>query len=114
MTPSVSCARATARSCSFADATRPARVTVDPTVVLFPEDQTLWLPQSRRLQGVPIAADGAYAFRGVPAGRYLLAIANDAEPGEWFDPAFLQRLMPTAVRVTIAGTDPVTIDLQRQ
>jgi hypothetical protein len=33
--------------------------------------------------------------------RYLLAPAEDVEPGEWFDPTFLQRVSPAAVRVTI-------------
>jgi hypothetical protein len=28
---------------------------------------------------------------------------DDVEPGEWFDPAFLQRLAPGAAKVTIAN-----------
>jgi hypothetical protein len=83
----------------------------DYTVVLFPDDQRLWLPQSRRIQGTRAGADGGYTFRSVPAGAYLLAVADDVENGEWFDPAFLQRLSPAAVRLTIGEGERKTQDL---
>ncbi len=85
----------------------------DYTVVIFPEDQSLWQPQSRRIQGARAAADGVYTFRNVPAGTYFVALTDDVESGEWFDPVFLQRLLPTATRVTVRGTEPVTVDLKR-
>ncbi len=74
----------------------------DYTVVLFPEAQQLWLPQSRRIQATRAASDGAYAFHGVPPGTYRMGVSPDVENGEWFDPAFLQRLAAGAVRVTVA------------
>jgi hypothetical protein len=78
------------------------------TVVLFPADQSLWLPLSRRIQGTRPAADGVYGFRGLPPGEYLVAAIDDIEPNEWFDPALLQRLLPTAFRIAIAeGEDKV-------
>jgi hypothetical protein len=84
------------------------------TVVLFPEDQALWQPQSRRIQGSRAGADGIYTFRNVPPGAYLVGLTDDAETGEWFDPAFLQRLLPSATRVAVRGTEPVTLDLKRE
>jgi hypothetical protein len=89
-----------------------ARAPGDYTVVLFPEAQPLWLPQSRRIQATRAAADGAYAFRGVPAGVYRIGVSGDVENGEWFDPAFLQRLLPTAVRVVISDGETKTEDLR--
>jgi hypothetical protein len=83
------------------------------TIVLFPEDQSAWLPQSRRIQSTRAAADGGYAFRNVPVGRYFVAVTEDAEPGEWFDPAFLQRLLPAAVRLDVAASQAITLDLRR-
>ena len=74
----------------------------DHTVVLFPAETSLWVPQSRRIQGVRPAADGGYLVRNLPAGTYLVAAVDDVEPGEWFDPSFLQRLAPAALRSTIA------------
>jgi hypothetical protein len=83
----------------------------DFTVVLFPEDQRLWLPQSRRIQGTRAGADGGYAFHIVSAGAYLLALADDVENGEWLDPAVLQRLVPSAVRVTVGEGERKTQDV---
>jgi hypothetical protein len=84
----------------------------DYTVVLFPEDPRLWSRQSRRIQGVRPSADGTYAVRNLPAGTYLIALVDDLEPDEWFDPAFLQRLAPAAVKVTIADGERKVQDLR--
>jgi uncharacterized protein (DUF2141 family) len=82
------------------------------TVVLFPTDRSLWLPQSRRIQGVRPASDGAFTFTTLPAGDYLLAAFDDVEPGEWFDPALLQRLLPTAMTLTIAEGEQKLQDIR--
>lgn len=74
----------------------------DYTAVLLPADRSLWLPQSRRLQGVRPSADGAFTFHNLPAGDYLVAAVDDVEPGEWFDPAFLQRIAPAGIRVVVS------------
>ena len=70
-------------------------------MILFSADQTHWLPRARRIQAVRPSADGAFSFRGLPGGEYYLAAIDDVEPGEWFDPAFLQRLLPTAMKLTL-------------
>jgi hypothetical protein len=31
-----------------------------------------------------------------------IAVADDVEPGEWYDPAFLQRLAPAASQISMA------------
>ena len=82
------------------------------TVILFAADQTHWLPRARRIQGVRPSADGAFAFRGLPAGDYHLAAIDDVEPGEWFDPAFLQRLLPGAMRLTIQAGEQRVQDIR--
>jgi hypothetical protein len=87
-------------------------VVPDYTMVLFPVEPSLWAPQSRRIQGVRPAADGAYVIRNLPSGSYFLAAVDDVEPGEWFDPAFLQRLVPTAVRMTIADGEQKVQDVR--
>jgi len=84
----------------------------DSTVVIFPAEQAFWAPQSRRIQGVRPGADGAYLVRNLPAGNYLLAAVDDVEPGEWFDPALLQRLAPSATRLTIADGEQKVQDIR--
>jgi protocatechuate 3,4-dioxygenase beta subunit len=84
----------------------------DYTVVLFPADQALWVAQSRRIQNTRPAADGAYVFRDLVAGEYLIAAVDDVETGEWYDPAFLQRIAPSAVKVTIRDREQKTQDIR--
>jgi uncharacterized protein (DUF2141 family) len=82
------------------------------TVVLFPADQSLWLPQSRRIQAVRCAADGAFTIGGLPAGDYVVSSIDDVEPGEWFDPAFLERLLPGGTKLAIGEGERTTLELR--
>ena len=82
------------------------------TVVLFSTDQTHWLPRARRIHGARPSSDGAYTFRNLPAGEYYLAAINDVEPGEWFDPAFLQRLLPGAMKLVVAEGEEKVQDIR--
>ena len=82
------------------------------TVILFAANQAYWLPRARRIHAMRPAADGAFAFRGLPPGDYLLAAIDDVESGEWFDPAFLQRLLPAALKLTIGGGEQKVQDIR--
>ncbi len=82
------------------------------TVVLFPADQSLWGPQSRRIQAVRSAADGAFTIAGLPAGDYVASAIEDIEPGEWLDPAFLQRLLPTGTKLAVREGERMTLELR--
>jgi hypothetical protein len=80
-------------------------------VILFSADRALWLPQSPRIQAVRVATDGRYTFKRVPPGSYFVAPVLDVEPGEWFDPSFLQRLAAGAVPLTLAEGEQKVQDL---
>jgi Carboxypeptidase regulatory-like domain len=71
------------------------------SIVLFPTSSSFWFPQARRIQSVRPSTDGGFTFRNVPAGEYYLAAAEDMEPGAWFDPAFLQQLVPSSMKIAI-------------
>jgi hypothetical protein len=73
----------------------------DYSIVLFPTSSSLWLQRSRRIQTVRPSADGAFAFRNVPPGEYYLAAPEDVEAGAAFDPAFLQQLVPSSMKLAI-------------
>jgi uncharacterized protein (DUF2141 family) len=83
----------------------------DYTLVLFPQNRDYWGGASRRIITARTAKDGSYSFRRVPPGDYALAPVDDVEPGEWFDPAFLQRLVPTAIKLTIGDGERKTQDI---
>lgn len=81
------------------------------TVVVFSADRAAWFHGSRRIAGITTGSDGRYTIRNLPPGDYRIAVASDLEPFDWFDPAVLERLMPGATRVTIAGAGTQTLDL---
>jgi uncharacterized protein (DUF2141 family) len=83
----------------------------DAHVIVFAADRTFWTPQSRRIAATQPAAEGRYSFRNLPAGEYMITAIADVEDGEWFDPAFLETLLPSAQRVTLAASDKQLQDL---
>jgi hypothetical protein len=88
------------------------RPTPDYTIVLFPADNRYWMPQSRRILSTRPSTDGTFSLRGFPAGQYRLAAVTDAEPGEWYDPAFLTQIVPASMPVTIAEGERKTQDIR--
>ena len=82
------------------------------TVVAFPEDATLWRPQSRHIMTARPDQTGRFQLRGLPAGDYYLAAVDPAEPGEWFDPVFLERHRASATTVRLGEGDLRTQDLR--
>jgi hypothetical protein len=103
----------TARTASVTGTLRnvPGGAASDCTIVLFPADQSLWTPKSRRIRGVTPSAEGTFAFRDLVAGAYLIVFTDAVEPGEWFDPAFLQRIAPGAMRLTVADDEEKVVEL---
>ena len=83
----------------------------DHFVIVFARDKTFWTPQSRRIQSSRPGNDGRFIFRNLPPGEYQLAALTDVEQGEWFDPAFLTRLLPASVAITIGEGEKKVQDL---
>jgi hypothetical protein len=91
------------------DLTRAARARQPPTRAGAPPVDPVgarWILTSR------VADDRTFSFANVPPGEYWLAPVDDAEPGEWFDPTFLQRIEPTAIKLTIGEGEKKTQDLR--
>jgi hypothetical protein len=64
------------------------------------------------VQAVRPGVDGKYVIRDLPPGDYLLAAVTDVDQDEWQDPAFLERLQPGSIKVTIAEGEKKTLDLR--
>jgi hypothetical protein len=77
----------------------------DYTIILFPADPSLWTPQSRRIQSARPSVDGSYRFDNLLPGTYLLGAVDDVEAGEWYDPAFLQRLVGSSMTLSIGESE---------
>jgi protocatechuate 3,4-dioxygenase beta subunit len=86
--------------------------TADYFIVVFSADRSFWTPASRRQTMARPASSGRYAVSNLPPGDYLVAAVTDVEPGSWFDPAFLEQLLPAAVRVTLAEGERRVLDLK--
>ena len=84
----------------------------DRTIVLFPSDRELWLPQSRRIHVTQPAQDGRYRIRALPPGEYLVAAVDAPEAGQQFDPAFLAELVPASTPVTLAAGQQRSLDIR--
>ena len=82
------------------------------TLVVFPADSRYWTASSRRIQNTRPGTDGRYTFRNLPPGDYRLAPVYDLEPGATSDPAFLQQLETTALRVSLLPGEKKTQDMR--
>ena len=74
---------------------------VDYTLVIFPADSRYWVGPSRRIQTTRPATDGRYTLRNLPPGEYKIATLLDIEPGATSDPAFLQQIESSTMRLTL-------------
>jgi len=82
------------------------------TVLAFPEDATLWRPQSRQIMTTRPDQNGKYQLRGLPPGQYFIAAIDPEVPGEWFEPAFLDEQRRGASRFSLVEGDVKTQDLR--
>jgi hypothetical protein len=71
-------------------------------IIVFATDRAQWGPQSRRTVMARPTTAGRYSVRNLPPGEYYFAAVTDVLPNEWFDPAFLELLVPAAKKLTIA------------
>ena len=88
-----------------------AQALSDYTIVAFPAETQYWSARSRRIRITRPATNGRFVFQGLPPGDYRLAAVPDAEPGQEFDPAFLQELSGEAVRLTLTEGERRVHDL---
>jgi hypothetical protein len=84
----------------------------DHFVVVFAVDRSFWRPAARRVQFARPGNDGRFAIRDLPAGDYLIAALTDLEPGDLFDPLFLDALIPAAVPVHLDEGEKKTLNLR--
>lgn len=88
----------------------------DYTVMVFPVNDAYWLHGTRRIITAQPGSDGRFTLGGpgpavLPAGDYYLAALTDVSRDEQYDPAFLQSIIPAALRVTLAPGEKKAQDL---
>jgi hypothetical protein len=75
------------------------------TVLAFPTDTALWRPQARQIMTARPDQTGQYQIRGLPAGDYYVTAVDPTEPGEWFEPTFLDQHRAGAARLLLGDGD---------
>ena len=81
-------------------------------VIAFPANPALWHERSRWMrEPVHPASDGRFAFTGLPAGDYYLAVLPTLE-SDWRDPAYLEQVVPGALRLTLGVGEQRTQDIR--
>jgi len=88
------------------------RPTSDYTIIVFPSDKRFWLPQARRIVSTRPGTDGTFSFRSLPAGDYRITAVTDVEPGEWYDPDFLNQLNAVSIPIAIAEGEKKQQDIR--
>ena len=88
------------------------RAATDYFILVFPTDRNYWMPGSKRVRTLRPATDGAFSTTGLPDGEYFIAALTDLEPGEWNDPALLEELINSAIKVTLRGGSATRQDLR--
>jgi hypothetical protein len=84
----------------------------DVFVIAYAADRAYWLPSARRVRAVRPDASGRYLMANVPPGDYLLSAVEDVDQDQWQDPAFLETLAATSLKVTISEGEKKILDLQ--
>jgi len=82
------------------------------SVVVFPTNRTLWLPDSRRIRSAAPATDGKFTVAGLPSGEYAIAAAEDIDAIDLADASFLKSLLASAFKVTLADGERKRQDLR--
>jgi hypothetical protein len=88
------------------------RPTSDFTIVVYSADRRYWGPLSRRIAATRPDTEGRFTIRTLPAGDYRLTAVTDAEPGEWFNPDFLEQLIGGSIPISLAEGEKKVQDIR--
>jgi hypothetical protein len=81
------------------------------TTIAFPQQPAQPGSMARSSIGRP-DQDGRFKIRPLRAGSYYVVAVDYVEQGQWLDPEYLERLRPSATRVTIGDAEAKSIDLK--
>jgi hypothetical protein len=87
------------------------RVAPGARVVVYSQDERLWMFRSRHVHSVLADAGGAFTIAGLLPGRYLACAIDQLTEGDWFDPDVLRSLKPEAAAIDVAGGESQTLTL---
>ena len=81
-------------------------------VVVFSVDSAHWKAGSRRVVQARPGSDGLFVFSGLPPGDYYVCAVTDVEAAQLADGSFLQQLVPSSFRITLAEGEKKRQDMR--
>jgi hypothetical protein len=82
-------------------------------VFLFPTDKSQWFQGARRMrQPTRPSTDGRYRLPGLPPGEYYVSALTQFEPTDVYDASFLEQLISSSFKITLAEGEKKTQDLK--
>lgn len=86
---------------------------LDATVVVFPDDESQWVFQSRFIRTARPDTSGRFEITGLPAGdAYRVVALQGLEDGQATDPVFLASLREQSQRLSLAEGEAKSLDLK--
>ena len=81
-------------------------------ILVFSANAADWYWKSRRIASTSVGSDGQFTIGRLPAGQYYVAALSSIRQQDWFNPAVLKGLAPTAIRVDLRAGEHRVRDLQ--
>lgn len=81
-------------------------------IVVFTTDRSLWYSGSRRVISAKPSSDGTYKVSGLRPGEYYVSALTELDPNDLYDPTFLEELMATSFKLTLAEGEKKVQDLK--
>jgi hypothetical protein len=82
------------------------------TIVVFADEENLWMPSSRFVRTTRPDRDGRFSIAGLPAGTYRAMAREFVEDGQWDDRAFLEAARDAAAKFILGEGTSETITLR--
>jgi hypothetical protein len=81
------------------------------TVILFPDEPSLWVEDMRTVRIARVDQSGAFTIKAVRPGDYLGVAVPTVTNNQWNDPDYLESLREHAKRISLKEGDVKQIDL---
>ena len=86
---------------------------LDATVVVFPDDEAAWRPQSRFIRSARPDTSGRFEIGGLPGSpAYRVIAVQSLEEGQASDPEFLATIRDRAERLSLNDGESKNLDLR--
>ena len=81
------------------------------TIILFPDEPSLWVEDLRTVRTARVDQSGLFSIKAVRPGDYLAVAVPTVTNNQWNDPEYLESLRDQAKRVSLKEGDARQLDL---